>query len=138
MAPYSFLTSAAYLTRHAYVGDMSANQRTANALDIRSRLGEYENQLETSQAPYGWIIRLKDSVPADKEAVMKADMQDIAYILIAVIDNLDHVVFEYDVDMTPQTISFDAAEATSFFGRNIKDCGSSIGLLDELIKKTRY
>ena len=138
MEPYSFLTSAAYLTRHAYIGDMSANQRTANALNIRTRLGEYENQLETSAEPYGWIIRLKDSVPADKEAVMTADMQDIAYILIAVIDNLDHVTFEYTVDMENRIISFDAAEATSFFGRNIKDCSDSIGALNELIEKTRY
>ena len=117
---------------------MSANQKTANALNIYSRLGEYENQLETSSEPYGWIIRLKESVPADREAVMKADMQDIAYILIAVIDNLDHVTFEYTVDMENRVLSFDAAEATSFFGRNIKECGSSIGALDELIEKTRY
>ena len=136
--PFSAVTSAVYLTRHAYIGDMSANQKTANALNIYSRLGEYENQLETSSEPYGWIIRLKDSVPADREAVMKADMQDIAYILIAVIDNLDHVIFEYTVDMEARTISYDAAEATSFFGSNIKDCSGSIGLLEELVEKTRY
>lgn len=138
MKPFSAITSAVYLSRHAYIGDMPANQRTANALNIYSRLGEYENQLDTSAEPYGWIIRLKESVPADREAVMKADMQDIAYILIAVIDNLDHVVFEYTVDMEDRTISFDAAEATSFFGSNIKDCSGSIGLLEELVEKTRY
>ncbi len=138
MKPFSAVTSAVYLTRHAYIGDMPANQKSANALNIYSRLGEYENQLETSSEPYGWIIRLKESVPADREAVMKADMQDIAYILIAVIDNLDHVVFEYTVDMEARTISFDADEATSFFGRDIKDCSGSIGLLEELVEKTRY
>ena len=29
-------------------------------------------------------------------------------------------------------------DGTSFFGSNIKDCSGSIGLLEELVEKTRY
>ncbi|MBP5606943.1 MAG: DUF4825 domain-containing protein [Lachnospiraceae bacterium] len=138
MKPFSAVTSAVYLTRHAYIGDMSANQRTANALNIYSRLGEYENRLETAKEPYGWIIQLKEDVPASSEALLNSDMQSVAYILIAVIDNLDHVSFEYTSGGENRSLSFDAAEATSFLGRDIKDCSGSIGLLDELIEKTGF
>ncbi len=129
------LTSAVFLTRHAYVGDMSANQRTANALNVYSRLGAYDNQLETAAEPYGWIIRLKDDVPSDKEALLISDMESVAYILIAAIDNLDHVSYEYTIDGEARVQSFDAAAATAFLGRDIKD-SRSIRILNELIEKT--
>ena len=132
----SALTSAVYLTRHAYVGDMSANQRTAGALNVYTLLGEYDNQLETAAEPYGWIIRLKEAVPADREALLSNRMESVAYILIAAIGNLDHVSYEYTVDGDGRTQTFDAAGATAFFGREIKDCNSSVRLLNELVEKT--
>ena len=115
---------------------MSANQRTAGALNVYTLLGEYDNQLETAAEPYGWIIRLKDDVSAVKETALNSKMESVAYILIASIGNLDHVSYEYTADGEARTQTYDAAGATAFFGQDIKDCGSSISLLNELIEET--
>ncbi len=61
-------------------------------------------------------------------------MESFAYVLLAVIGNLDEVVYEYQVEGTPQTKTVRAEDASAFFGREIKDCGGSVRLLDALIK----
>ncbi len=132
------LTSLVYASRHNYIGDMPANGKSANALGVSSRIGAYENSLQTAQEPYGWTMILKDDVPSGKEVLMESDMESMAYVLIAVIGNLDHISYEYTVDGIPHSLCVTAAAADSFFGRSIKDCGKSARLLNELIQKTGF
>ena len=68
----------------------------------------------------------------------KTILESMAYILIGVIGNLDHITYEYTVDGTPHSLSVTAKAADSFFGRSIKDCGKSARILNELILKTGF
>lgn len=130
------LASAVYQTKHPYVGDMSANAKTANALNTYTLFGEYENALQTSQEPYGWTLRLKNDIAPENEVLTESDMESAAYVLIAMTGNLDHVSYEYTVAGEARSLTFDADDATAFFGRDIKDCSGSVRILDELISKT--
>ena len=130
------LASAVYQTKHPYVGDMSANGKTANALNAYTLFGEYENELQTSQEPYGWTLRLKNDISSENEVLIESDMESVAYVLIAMTGNLDHVSYEYTIAGEAHSLTFDAGDATAFFGRNIKDCSGSVRILDELISKT--
>ncbi len=130
------VTSVLYRAKHAYIGDMPANQKSAKALNISTVLGEYDNQLQTGQEPYGWTIRLKNDIPAGREALLNSNMEAVAYLLIATIKNLDHVSFEYTLDGDSRSLSFDAADATAYLGRDIKDCFDNILILDELVTRT--
>ena len=70
----SSLASAIFETRHPYVGDMPANGQTANALFLSGFFGEYTNELETAEEPYGWHLYLKDPVSGEKKTLLENDM----------------------------------------------------------------
>ena len=139
-ADISPLAAALYETRHDYVGDASANSWTAQALNLSGYLGAYTNALETAAEPYGWRIVLADAVPEDERSLKESDMRSFAYVMLALVGNLDHVTFEYAVGTDAAggsaELTFTAEEATRFFGQDIKDCGYSIRLLDSLLEKT--
>ena len=63
-------------------------------------------------------------------------MDSYAYVILAVIGNLDRVTYEYTVEGEKFTRTIDSAMATEYFGRSIKDCGSDMRLLDDLIEMT--
>lgn len=130
------LALSVYETKHDFVGDMSANIRTAGALAMSGFLGAFTNEMETSYEPYTWKLTLKDDILSSDKTLKESDMESFAYILIAVIGNLDRVTYEYTVDGVARTKTIDLAAATKFFGQNIKGCGKSVRLLDELIDKT--
>lgn len=132
----SALASEVFETRHAYVGDMSANGRTLMALGTPNYLGQMQHELQTEEEPYGWTIYLLQDVVAKHQALMESDMRSYAYVLVGLIDNLDTVTFRYTVDGQEQELTVTAKDATSFLGQDIKGCASSVRLLDELLDKT--
>ena len=123
-------------TRHAYIGDMSANQRTANALNMSSYLGPYTSKLKTKNEPYGWEFLLQNDIPEERIIQYERDMHAFAVVLIGLIGNLDHVTYEYTVDGKTKLQTYTAEIASLFFGEDIKICSTSIHALDKLIKKT--
>ena len=135
-ATVSAFAADLFATRHAYVGDMPANADTANALGVGTYLGPYTNELETAQEPYGWKIELALTVRESRQAQTEQDMDAFGRVLVGLIDNLDHVTFVYHVDGKANTRTVTAAEATEFFGEDIKNCGSNIRSLDRLLEKT--
>lgn len=132
----SRLASSVYETKHEYVGDASADGNSAMALDVANRLGDYIIELETEKEPYGWTFYLSEDISGDSRVLKESDMESISYILIGVTGNLDSVTFEYTVEGKSEVKTVDSAMATKFFGRDIKDAGNSVRLLDELIDKT--
>jgi hypothetical protein len=86
-----------YETRHDYVGDASANIRSAGVAGVPEKLGPYTSVLDTESAPYVWHIRLESGVRADELADRQAEMRRIGCALLAVVGNLDEVRFEYAV-----------------------------------------
>ena len=132
----SSLASAIFETRHPYVGDMPANGQTANALFLSGFFGEYTNELETAEEPYGWHLYLKDAVSEERRTLLENDMESFSYVLLGVIGNLDHVTFHYTVYQEECEKTVTAAEASAFFGHDIKDCGTSVRMLSALLDKT--
>lgn len=135
-APISPLSSNVFATRHDYVGDMSANNRTASALNLPGYFGNYSNELHTSEQPYDWTILLQQDIPADRLARREKEMVSFACVMLAMTGNLDQVSYRYTVDGAEQVMTVTANDASEFFGGDIKDCGTSARLLDVLLQKT--
>lgn len=115
-------------TKHAYVGDASANGRTASALGISANLGSFTNELYTTGEPYGWKLILGD-VPSGSYSKMEA----YSIALMALIDNLSYVSWEYNGDLGT---TFTAERASQRIGRDVKSAADTVedleSLLDEL------
>ena len=128
--------AALFETRHEFVGDMPANQETANAMSMGAYLGAYLNELETAQEPYGWKIIMPQEFAASELAQKEQDMDAFGRVLIGLIGNLDHVSFEYGTENGRITRLITAADATTFLGEDIKNCGNNVRTLDTLLTKS--
>lgn len=135
-ATVSALASELFATRHEYVGDMPANNRTANALSLGAFLGAFTNELETAAEPYGWKILLSEDIPSAKLAQKEQDMDAFGQVIIGLIGNLDHVTFVYRSEGVEKSRTITAEEASAFLGEDIKNCGKNIRTLNLLIQKT--
>jgi len=135
-ASVSYFTSQVYQTRHKYMGDISDNLRTAESLRMSRYLGSFTNEMKTAHEPYVWKILLESEVPINEKNVRESDMERFAYVLLGVIGNLDEVEYSYTVDGESISKSITAQDATEYFGRDIKDCGSSPRILGDLLNKT--
>ena len=136
-ATVSAQASALFTTRHAFVGDMSANNRTAAALNIAAYLGPFTNELKTAAEPYEWWILLENEVPIQRLEQKKRDMEAFGQVLIGLIGNLDRVVFLYTVEGggPEEEYAVTAVNASNFLGEDIKNCGDNIRTLDRLLEK---
>lgn len=96
-SPISPQAAKLFESRHDYVGDMSANSRSAGAAGLSEKLGPYTSELDTESRPYVWHIRLEQTfLRSDDLAYVHGEMRRIAFALLAVIGNLDAVQFEFD------------------------------------------
>lgn len=135
-ATVSALAADLYATRHDYVGDMPANNQTAQALNLGSYLGAFTNELETKEEPYGWKILLEEEIASEKLGQRERDMDAFGRVLVGLVGNLDRVTFVYTADGQETERTVKAAEASAFLGQDIKRCGTDVRILDELIRKT--
>lgn len=87
--------SAVYNARHAYVGDMPANGALARALGIQETIGSYENELSTAEEPYGWTFYSMEDLTSQELAVIHQELQRDAAVLLACVDNLGWVEFQF-------------------------------------------
>ena len=135
-ATVSALAADLFETRHDYVGDMPANNRTAQALNLGSYLGAFTNELETKEEPFGWKILLEEEISSEKLEQKERDMDAFGRVMIGLVGNLDHVTFVYTADGRETGRTITAAKASAFLGQDIKNCGTDVRILDELIRKT--
>lgn len=90
--------SALYQARHEFVGDMSKNMESVQALGMKEVLGDFENELQTGTEPYGWKIVLKSNVQMSDRKEMETKMKGYAALLLATIDNLEYVTYDYKIE----------------------------------------
>ena len=121
----SAITSAVYQTRHPYVGDMPANNATANALYMNFMLGEYTNELQTVEEPYGWHIQIEE---------MKQELNFIKELYL--VENLGEVTYEFEYDNKPMTLTYTTEMANAYVGKDIKTVGKDIVELELFIRRT--
>lgn len=135
-ARISLSASNVFATRHAYVGEMPANNRTAAALGVSDILGPYTSELHTSERPYVWTLTLSEDIPKEDWKRKTEAMRSFARVLLAMIGNLDEVRYVYTVQDVPAETVMTATRASKYLGEDIKNCYESPRLLEELIEKT--
>lgn len=134
----SAITSAVYQTAHPYVEDMSANGRTAGALNMSATLGNYTNELQTVAEPYGWHFVLEWQVSGDSYdgVIPMVDAMDAyAYVLLAMVENLGEVTYQYTWGGFPAWRTITTEQASEFAGEDIKAVGKDIAKLQLLMEK---
>lgn len=129
------LTSNVYQTRHAYVGDMPANNATANAIHMSGMLGEYTNELQSTEEPYGWHIQIK-KMPQELRFLEKCYLEPAAYVLLATVENLGEVTYEFEYDNEPMTLTYTTEMANAYAGKDIKSVGKDIVEFEMFIRKS--
>lgn len=132
-AEISSYVSAVYNTKHPYVGEMPANNETANALGISRALGGYLNSLQTTEEPYGWTLQMESDYSQKHIGEIQEKMTGYAFVLLATIDNLNVVSYEYTVDGVAETYTITSEEATAAVGKDIKLCALTPSALQELM-----
>lgn len=121
-----------YKTKHAYIGDMSANGRTANALKI-GKFGQFLNSLQTTKEPYGWTIEFTNTITQDK--IYNERMTQYAYVILSLIDNLGELSWEYNNGSTIITKTVTIEDATKALGQDIKSYTKSISKFQRLLNQ---
>lgn len=132
----SMMSSRIFNTGHLYIGDMSENQRVANALGISSWLGPYINELKTDQKPYVWNLILETDYSEKAAQAKEQDMEAFACVMLGMIENLDEVTFVYSIDGKEAEKTITVQQASEVLGRDIKECMNNIDVLEELLKIT--
>lgn len=132
----SAMTSSVYHTRHPYIGDMSANGSTVTALNLVGQFGNFTNDLQTEEVPYEWKMIFADSFPEHLKADAREELKAYAYVILAVIDNLDRVTYEYTTDGEAYELTVTSEDASAYAGQDIKEIGADIVLLQQLMEKT--
>lgn len=125
--------SDVYNSKHLYIGEAVANGHTANALGITEHIGPYSNELQTTTEPYGWKMILSEDIPQSRQASIEKSMHSYACMLLALIDNLGEVTYNYTIDGTPASLTVTCENATALIGRNIKDAAQTPAGLQELM-----
>ena len=129
-------TAALFAAKNPYVGNMSANNQLAQIIGISSQFGSYHNELQTTTAPYGWTIVLEEPLMAECRDRLSPPyrqmMQDDSYILLALVENLDAVTWQYCDADGAQTYTVTARDASKALGQDIKSFGSSPSALQKL------
>ena len=125
--PISSGTMDLYKTKTPYVGDISALNRVANALNIPGQCGSYLNSLQTAQEPYGWTLEFSDAYGGEKAIRLDETMEhEFAPLMLALVDNLGEVSWTYRTqDGTLQTRTVTLAEANAGLSQSVKDYAAS-------------
>ncbi|HZK20999.1 MAG TPA: DUF4825 domain-containing protein [Oscillospiraceae bacterium] len=132
----SAVTAAVFNTVHPYVGDMSANNNTACALNLSTHFGSYTNELQTAKEPYGWKIIFSENFALRKDDNTGELLKMYAYVLLAATGNLGEVSFEYMVNSKVHLLTVTEWEASEFALENIKNIGKDVVKLQALLEKT--
>jgi hypothetical protein len=109
--------SAVYNARHAYIGDMPANGALARALGIQETIGSYENELSTATEPYGWTFYSMEDITSQELAVIHQELQRDAAVLLACVDNLGWVEFQFE---NGTSVKLTAEDASAMRNTDIK------------------
>lgn len=114
-----------YMSKTEYIGDNSAVGALLDTLNIQENLYmNYHIALQTSEKPYGLTIYSEEPLTSIyvSDDYMEAMMKKYACVILACIDNLGYVSYEYiSAEGEPQMFSFTVEGATAFTGKNIKE-----------------
>lgn len=119
-----------------YVGSMPQNGKLVSVLNMTGYMGNFQNKLQTTKEPYGWTMILANDFSANRKTEFEARLSAYAYVLLAEIENLGEITYEYTLDGKEQTLTITAADASDYAGEDIKSVGKEITALERLVQKT--
>ena len=120
-----------YQTQHESVEDVSANAETVAALQIENLFGSLNhNSTKTTLT-----MTLEEELPYEIEIAAEEKMEGYAYVLMALIDNLEVVRFEYKTEEGEKACTFNTEDAMAAAGGNIKSSVRSAKDLLMLLRK---
>lgn len=126
--------AAAYSQRHSYIGDAPSNEFLAYKLGIDQHFGTYTSELQTTQEPFCWKIRLSKRI-GENVTVEKEKMKAYSFAILSLIDNLGSVSWEYDSAGGKEGYTVTAEEAAGELGHDIKSYGESAKKFQELVRQ---
>lgn len=130
------LAATLYKNYNPYIGNMPQNGKLVSALNMVGYTGNFTNELQTSTQPYGWTMFFENDFPASQKEELEEHLHAYAYILLAEIENLGELTYEYTLNGVSQTLTITEADASEYAGQNIKDIGKNVAKLELLIRKT--
>ncbi|SET31063.1 DUF4825 domain-containing protein [[Clostridium] polysaccharolyticum] len=133
--PIGRTASKLFADKNPYIGNMSANGKIAFGLGIGEQFGSYKTELQTLKEPYGWKLIL-DQVPIAKqnEEAAKKIMEADSYVMLAVIQNMGYVTWNYEVDGKRKEYTVTVNDAADYVGKDIKSCAETAAELQKLLK----
>ena len=131
----SALTSSLYQEKNPYVGDMPANQKLMQLLNMQTVLGPFTNELHTAQEPYGWTMTMLMDYSGKQQTQMERKMRSYACVLLATIDNLSSITYQYTVDGKETSMMITDMYASGIVGKgiSIKEYAESPDMLQRLL-----
>lgn len=127
--------SKLYATKHPYIGDISADQHTANAMDMGEVFGPYLNSLQTSEEPYRWTMESEENFTEEESTKLENLFPRYAAVLMALIDNMGESEFTYKCDGAPKSILVTKEDADKLFGGDVKTAVTCVSDLQAMINK---
>ena len=129
------MVSALYQSQHPYCGSMVDNARTASALNIAMILGPYQNELLTSETPYVWRLIIENELPSGYKGYVEEDLMNCGTAMLACIENLGAVEFEYTMDGQKNVVYISEELASEILGYDVKECyGDPVKTQDMMLK----
>lgn len=116
------MASKLFMSQHPYCGSQVDNAKTATALNIAMMLGPHTNELITSEEPYTWRVIVENELPASYSEYIEEDLINCGTAMIACIENLGAVEFEYEMDGRKNIIHISESAASALLGYDVKSC----------------
>lgn len=128
------MTSQLFAAMNPFVGDMPSNARIASILGVADQFGPYTNELHTSSESYGWTLMLENLIALEDEGTALDIMAADSYVMLATIQNLDYVTWQYRTAEGAREYIVTTADASAYADRDIKLCAESISELQRLVQ----
>lgn len=126
--------SGVFSTKHPYIGNMPQNGETVIALGMAEDIGNFTNELQTKTEPYGWILKLEQEYDLADREVLEQKITDYACVLLAVIDNMEYVTYEYHVAGETYHLTVTEEEADTLTGQSVKQMAETPEGLQTLMR----
>ncbi len=140
--PLEELAKTLYELRNPYVGDASANGALLEALRVYLPDTEITQEIEAEEEPYRLILNMKEGPDMEEQTSLYqyGELNKVAAVLLALIDNVDEVVFSYPTEDEEKNSvqineAYDAEWVTECYdGIAVKDYAQSEEKVLELLK----
>lgn len=140
--PLKELAKTLYELRNPYVGDASANGALLEALRVYLPDTEITQEIEAEEEPYRLILNMKEGPDMEDQTSLYqyGELNKAAAVLLALIDNVDEVVFSYPTEDEEKNSvqineAYDAEWVTECYdGLAVKDYAQSEEKVLELLK----